>query len=164
MALIIVFSILSFIGSMISTFCYYKEEVKEITILERRVNPLRWIIFTLGILGIIRFIYYVVDVKAFSYGIIYIMISVFALLRIINEEVITEAGVATISMHHGYMYKVKWEQLESWSVHNNNIYIKTTFGNKVKVKIPRRKKKSIIRILRYDLKLLYKEKNMSEAR
>ena len=62
MALIIVFSVLSFIGAMISTFYYHKEEIKENELMECGINPLRWIVFILSILGIIKFIYYIIDI------------------------------------------------------------------------------------------------------
>ena len=68
MALIIVFSVLSFIGAMISTFYYHKEEIKENELMECGINPLRWIVFILSILGIIKFIYYIIDINFIKYN------------------------------------------------------------------------------------------------
>ncbi|CDM67354.1 putative protein [Clostridium bornimense] len=158
MALIIVFSVLSFIGAMISTFYYHKEEIKEIKLIECGINPLRWIVFILSILGIIRFIYYVIDINAIYEGLIYIMIITLILLNVINEDIITGLGVATISLHDGCIYKVKWRDLEEWSIQNNKLYIKTSNSSNIKIKFPRRKKKNMIKILRYDLRLCDKEK------
>lgn len=157
MALIIVFSVLSFIGAMISTFYYHKEEIKENELMECGINPLRWIVFILSILGIIKFIYYIIDINAIYEGLIYIMVITLTLLNIINEDIITELGVATISLHDGYMYKVKWSDLEDWSIQNNKLCIRTSTSDKIKIKFPRRKRENIIKVLRYDLRLLDKE-------
>ena len=107
MALIIVFSVLSFIGAMISTFYYNKEEIKEIKLIECGINPLRWILFILSVLGIVRLIYYIFNINAIYEGLIYITIGTLTLLNIINEDIITELGIATISLHDGYIYRVK---------------------------------------------------------
>ena len=156
MALIIVFSVLSFIGAMISTFYYNKEEIKEIKLIECGINPLRWILFILSVLGIVRLIYYIFNINAIYEGLIYITIGTLTLLNIINEDIITELGIATISLHDGYIYRVKWSELQSWSIHNNKLYMRTSTSDKIKIKFPRRKRGNIIKILRYDLRLFDK--------
>lgn len=158
MALLMVFSVLSFVGAMVSAFYYNKEDIKEIKLLECGINPLRWIVFMLSILLVVRFIYYVIDINAIYEGIIFIMVITLTLLHMISEDVITKSGVVTLSLHDGYMYKVKWSDIEEWSMGNNKLYINTSNRFSVKIRVPRRKKKEILKILRWDLNLYNKEK------
>ena len=101
--------------------------------MECGINPLRWIVFILSILGIIKFIYYIIDINAIYEGLIYIMVITLTLLNIINEDIITELGVATISLHDGYMYKVKWSDLEDWSIQNNKLCIELVLVIKLRL-------------------------------
>ena len=56
------------------------------------------------------------------------------------------------------MYKVKWSDLEEWSIQNNKLYIRASTSPNIKVKFSRRKKKNMIKVLRDDLRLFDKEK------